>query len=222
MYVYDDTYSECSYSGLLAEAYDFAEDHEDDLYSCFSGDNCDGLSCAVTFGDMTLRTTLSSFFDTCVESNVGVTSFPSISPKAGTESTKSTFEASWARLFGSEAAKDACLSDSPVVTITCGNGASIFYINSTDPAMVCTNSNATHLTCIGNADVSTNNFINVVYVSSLSMPVQCEHFYTKLTLRFIFYTRNVLDLQHQPHAFLIPNRIYLASTMHSKSQLVKP
>lgn len=168
-YVYDDTYFECLPRGSSSPGFalDLSAVGDADVYFCLSGDNCLGEPCTVPYDELRIRATLPSFLDECVESLVPLTSPPTNAPAISSSSTEYTvqYQASWGRLYDSEASRQSCQGSNPTVMITCEDEASIMYLNSTDSSMVCDSLTGNDLSCTGNAALIENNFTSIVYVS---------------------------------------------------------
>lgn len=164
-YVYDDTYFECRSLGSFVLN---SATNNDDKYACASGQNCDGFACEVSFSDVYINADVPRFLDSCVESAVPITDFPTFAPAASSSEFSARFVASWGRLHEPILSASNCVSDNPTVVVSCGNGASISLVNSTDVLMKCFYAGANELKCLGDDRKIDNSFTSVTYVSSAS------------------------------------------------------
>jgi hypothetical protein len=161
-YVFDDTYFEC-----LGRSYALDITMEpSDIYTCYSGNRCSGLPCTVPFSDIYVRATVRSFYDTCIETIVPITTFPTFAPATSAFEYSAQFAASWSIRYNSIASRSVCTSANPTVLVACENGASIQYINSTDNSMNCTAISGSELECMGDINSILDNFTSLFYVSA--------------------------------------------------------
>jgi hypothetical protein len=204
-YVYDDTYFECYsfdtavFNTALGEA---------DIYTCSSGSFCGGLECDIPFSDIYVNADVPALFDSCVESNVPITSFPTPSPVLSTFIFSARFVASWGRLFDPIASASHCSSGNPAVVVSCESGASITFMNSTDEMMNCTNISAYELKCLGDETKIDNLFTSVSYVST----VTCRGKHHLSCFVITFHTSNTSSLENL-------QGLYWTSTTYSSCNL---
>jgi hypothetical protein len=170
-YMYDDTYAECYIAGsaTLSFVTDTANQTENDIYTCVTGNNCDGKTCSVPFDDIDIYATLPSFSSVCVETLADVGATPTKAPQVSTGNTateyKVQYEASWGQVLGLDAVQQSCASANPSISVKCLAGSSIQYINSTDASMICTAVSESELSCSGDASAIMDKFTTVIYVS---------------------------------------------------------
>jgi hypothetical protein len=169
-YLYDDTFTECVFGNSTSPGFvsDIAVGLEDDLYTCIAGRNCQGTTCVVPFATISIYPTLPNLLSTCIESIAGTPEIPTSAPQASTSDINYVvqFEASWAQWFESLSSTETCASANPSVSISCGAGTSITYINSTDSSLLCnTPLGSNELICSGAANAIRNAFTSVSYVS---------------------------------------------------------
>jgi hypothetical protein len=163
-YSFDDTYFECF---GISYAFDVAiEPGDSDIYTCYSGNRCNGLQCTVPFSNIYVRAIVPSFYDSCIEAIVPITTFPTPAPASSAFEFSAQFEALWSVQYDSTASRSGCTSANPAVLVACENGASIEYINSTDSSMNCTEISGSELECIGDINSILDNFTSVFYVSA--------------------------------------------------------
>jgi hypothetical protein len=171
-FVYDDTYAECIISGAdttVGFVTDLANRTGDDIYTCVTGNNCDGQTCSVPFDDINVFTTLPKYMSTCVESLVEIGAAPTAAPQVSTGSTstryKIQYEAAWGQVLGLDATLGSCASANPTILVKCMSGSSIQFINSTDASMICNPLGENELSCTGDANAIIDAFAKVTYVS---------------------------------------------------------
>lgn len=162
-YVYDDTYFDCKSLGSFSLNTALDNDGENDIYTCGNGANCAGLECSVPFSDVYVNADVRLFFDRCVESTVPITPFPTAAPITSSFEFSAQFQASWGRLYDPTTSESACTDGNPGVIVSCGNGASISFVNSTDSSMNCTKVSEDELQCVGNGSNIDNIFTSVYY-----------------------------------------------------------
>lgn len=170
-YVYDDTYAECSFGGSVSPgiAFDIPGGNAPDSYTCITGDSCDGAPCSVPFDEITFYSTLPNYFDSCVESSVNITAFPTPAPQdpsASSEDYIVLFEASWTEQFDSDQPGILCDSVNPTVSISCGADSIIQLVNATDSSIVCSSLSSGALSCTSYPSATVKNFSSVLYVSA--------------------------------------------------------
>jgi hypothetical protein len=166
-YVYDDTYFDCMDRLLFTTDLD-QDNAANDTFGCVSGEVCDAQECLFSFEQILIRTVVPNFYDSCVESSSGpITAYPTAAPVPSTAMYSAQFEASWALLMNPRQA--ACTVDNraPIVTVQCGNGATIQFINSSDPVMNCQNIVDNELSCSARNQSIVNHFVSVFYVCIL-------------------------------------------------------
>jgi hypothetical protein len=161
-YIYDDTYFECRSSGSFTLTSTFSDG---DKYTCASGLNCGGSVCEVPFSDFYIYADVPAFLDSCVESTMPITDYPTDSPATSSFEFSVRFVASWGRLFEPIASASNCTSFNPAVVVSCENGASISFVNSTDGRMNCFRIGANELQCVGDESKIDNLLTSVFYVS---------------------------------------------------------
>jgi hypothetical protein len=166
-YVFDDFYFECS-GGLAFPG----DGYPGDVYTCFDGQNCDGIACVVDFTDMYINADVPKFQDKCVEPAVPLIPTPALvlNPTGFTYSAR--FEAAWGLLFD-PLYGSACSSDIPTVRITCRNG-DIKFVNSTYGTVKCTTMSPGVMECTDNSTNFVDQFTGVVYVSGV-IGLSCDH-----------------------------------------------
>lgn len=162
-YVYDDTYFECS-SLVSVEFINAAILGEEDVYSCGDGMNCAGALCTVPFSNLFVIVYLPNILNSCVEATVPITSFPTIAPKSPMYEYSAQFQAKWARLFYPAESKSSCDSGNSVVVVSCGNGATISFIEASDVSIICNPLNEFDLECISDSDTLDNFFVSATFV----------------------------------------------------------
>lgn len=165
-YVYDDTFFDCSSPRVPVEFINAAVSGEDDVYSCGLGLNCDGRQCNVPFYDLLVHADVQAFLSSCVDSTVPITTFPTVAPVSSRFEYSAQFQAVWGRLFDPVASVSTCSSGNSAVVVSCGNGASVSFVNSTDYSMVCTPLNESELSCVGASSAIDNFFTSVIFVRS--------------------------------------------------------
>lgn len=162
-YVFDDTYFECR-SRNISTADTAAPPN--DVYTCFSGQQCNGQGCSFEFDPIQVVTEVPNFAKDCVQALVPIDRFPTPAPQAETSLYQVRFEASWLTINN-----DAnCVSNSnvnPKIRIACDNNgeSTIVFANATDPTMQCVNVEQNALQCTGDPSQSSNQFTSVAYVS---------------------------------------------------------
>ena len=160
-YVFDDSFFECSSFVPPINT----QVGSDDAYTCISGNDCGGEECDVVIDDIVFASDVPIFFDSCVEKTTNVTiATPTVSPATSSFKYTAQFEANWAVLYDSEVAMNSCTNAHGGAIVSCDNGSSIAYLNSTDASMNCTVLNDFELSCIGSEDSINNQFTRVVYV----------------------------------------------------------
>jgi hypothetical protein len=163
-YIYDDTYFDCMAPMTLTT--DLSQNHAaEDVFGCLNGMMCDQTECSFSFEEILIRTTVPNFFTNCVESSIGpITTYPTIAPVPSTEVYSAQFEASWAFLVEPSQASCTTVSNAPIVTARCGNGATIQLINATDPMIRCQKYAENELSCSASDGSIVNQFVSVFYV----------------------------------------------------------
>ena len=170
-YVYDDTYFECnSLDGSISS--DLQKDPIDQ-FVCESGRDCDGVACDVMFNDLIINAFVPQFLDTCVESTVPLTTYPTRAPVVDDTNTgvllTVRFEASWGNIFDAptttSTTTSSCSTANPAVTLSCENGASIKYVLTTATGVNCTPIGTNELSCTDVASNVVNKFSSVIFVS---------------------------------------------------------
>ena len=165
-YVYDDTYFDCislgSFTLDLAEIEDLT-----DMFACVSGMRCLGVQCSFSFYNLWITSSLPDFFDTCVESLVGITPYPTKAPTSPSFKFTTQFEASWATFYSPLLVSSSCPASQTVATVlSCGNGAKISFVNGTGITRDnCAESGENKLSCISSGSATENGFVSVNYVS---------------------------------------------------------
>ena len=160
-YVFDDSYFECTGSDPAINT----QVDSGDAYTCTSGNDCGGQECDVIINRIGIASDVPTFFDSCVEKTTNVTiATPTVSPATSSFKYTAQFEANWAVLYDSEVAMNSCTNARGGAIVSCDNGSSIAYLNSTDASMNCTVLNDFELSCIGSEDSINNQFTRVVYV----------------------------------------------------------
>lgn len=177
-YVYDDTYFDCVTIDVLTQDISLSTDSED-VFACYVGFRCKGAECSNRFVDFRIDAYVPKFFDTCVESLVEITTFPTMAPATSSYKFTARFEASWGTFYEPLELQSLCsIGENVPVTITCENGADIKYVNSTDSVPVCANSRSNELTCFTNQDKIVNQFYSVIYVSAYDTENSYEFSFT--------------------------------------------
>jgi hypothetical protein len=165
-YVFDDYYMECS---PFTASFPFG----DNLYTCISGDSCNGMACNVDFDFLTVDADVPSFADRCVESLVPIapTASPALAPTSdntGLVTFATTFVASWGLLFDAVSGP-VCTGYTPTVQITCLNGNAIALANAlstTMGSMNCTKVETSIMVCTDTNSLDfVNRFSSIDYVS---------------------------------------------------------
>ena len=169
-YVYDDTYFECNSRGDIFPLN--AGTGVDNIYACALGLNCRGIECVVPFSDIYVNADLPIFLDTCVESTVPITQYPTRAPAFSAYNFSVQFMASWGRIYEPTTSALDCIDGNPTVVVSCENDASISFVNSTDTSMNCTKVGANELNCRSGGNID-NSFTGFNYVSSCSG--RCYH-----------------------------------------------
>jgi hypothetical protein len=185
-YVYDDTYFEC----VLGNSFPTdSADSNGNTYSCGQGDNCNGVACDVLFSDLYVNATLPNFLDTCVNSTLPITTYPTHAPAESPFEFSARFVASWGRLFEPLGSVSTCMDGNPAVVVSCENGATITFVNSTENSMNCTNLSAYELKCLGDGSSINNLFTSVYYVS-----ITCLARYASCTVIIFQYLNHQSNL----------------------------
>jgi hypothetical protein len=194
-YVFDDTYFECKSPGSFSINTALDGGGESDIYTCGNGENCAGLECSVPFSDLYVNADLPQFLDRCVESTVPVTPFPTAAPGPSAFEFSAQFQASWGRLYGPTTSESTCTGGNPAVIVSCENGASISFVNSTESSMNCTKLSDSELKCIGDGSAIDNFFTTVYYVSRMSgiIVVNQTRIPEDTSDNYLLLYRNVLD-----------------------------
>jgi hypothetical protein len=165
-YVFDDTYFDCLSSKIFPVDLSLDQNRQQDIFSCVTGASCQGQACGFSFSNLLVTSSVSKFYDTCVESSAPITSFPTPAPVSTPFEYSVLFEASWGQLYDSYETYLACSTESPDVLITCENGGAIEYINSTDVSMRCFNLLDNQLSCLADGATIKNLLVSVFYVST--------------------------------------------------------
>jgi hypothetical protein len=172
-YVYDDTYFDCGSTDTI-EVINTANIEEGDVYNSGIGKNCRGIECDVPISNLYIFADVPYFLNDCVDSTVPITPYPTLAPVSPMYEYSAQFQATWGRLFAPTTSESACDSDYSAVVLSCGNGASISFVNATDVTMICTPLNESTLRCIGDSNVIDNLFTAVAFVRSCSVgPNRC-------------------------------------------------
>jgi hypothetical protein len=164
-YVFDDYYMECSPPTASFP-------YGDNIYTCVSGNSCNGLACNVDFDQLTVEADVPSFADRCVESLVPIvpTAPPATAPTTdedtGLVTYATTFVASWGLLFDAVSGP-VCTGYTPTVQITCLNGNAIALADTPAAAdMNCTTVDTNIMVCTDTNSLDfVNRFSSIDYVS---------------------------------------------------------
>jgi hypothetical protein len=167
-YVFDDYYMECS---PAIASFPFG----DNIYTCLSGDSCNGVACNVDFDTLTVEADVPSFADRCVESLVPMvpsvpTAPPALAPTTsdtGLVTFATTFVASWGLLFDAVSGP-VCTGYTPTVQMTCLNGNAIALADNTTTTtdMNCTAVDTSIMVCTDTNSLDfVNRFSSIDYVS---------------------------------------------------------
>jgi hypothetical protein len=165
-YVFDDTYFDCLSSNTFSVDLSPDQNSQQDIFACTTGMSCQGESCDFPFSNLLVTSSVAEFYDTCVESTVPITAFPTQAPVNSPFEYSVRFEASWGQLYDSYETYLACSSESPEVLISCENGAVIEYVNSTEPNMRCSMILDYQLSCLADEATIKNLLVSVFYVST--------------------------------------------------------
>jgi hypothetical protein len=165
-YVFDDTYFDCLSSNTFSVDLSPDQNSQQDIFSCVTGASCQGLACDFSFSNLLITASVTEFYNTCVESSVPITSFPTPTPVSTPFEFSVLFEASWGQLYDSYPTSLACSSESPEVLISCENGGAIEYENATDPNMRCSMILDNQLSCLADGATIKNLLVSVFYVST--------------------------------------------------------
>lgn len=103
-YLFDNFYFHClGYGNGTYNAYP-GEGDPGNVYTCYTGKNCNGTECDVNFLRLSIEADLPNFLNSCVETSGAVTSFPTPAPFDFTKSQlhpiSARFEAAWGVLLG--------------------------------------------------------------------------------------------------------------------------
>jgi hypothetical protein len=167
-FVYDDTFTECRSKNAFT--LDLAQVDDTDIVACVNGMKCEGKQCFFNFSDFWMEADVPKFYETCVDSLVAKTTFPTLAPMSPSFEYSAQFEASWAIVYDPVESSSSCGSsqgDAGYVTISCDVDANVSYINSTgiDPSS-CSKTSPYELQCSTNGNTEVNKLFSVFYVST--------------------------------------------------------
>jgi hypothetical protein len=202
-YVFDDTYFDCLSPNTFSVDLSPDQSTQEDIFACVTGKACQGQACDFLFSNLLVTSSVSEFYDACVESSVPITAFPTPAPASTPFEYSVLFEASWGQLYDSYETYLACSTESPDILISCDNGAVIEYVNSTDVNMRCFNLLDSQLSCLANGATIKNLLVSVFYVSTwLGVLREKANFRRQIFTHFAFFlsSRIVLDRTFRRHA----------------------
>jgi hypothetical protein len=116
------------------------------------------------FFDLYIYTTLRNFLDTCIQSTLPITSYPTTAPAASSFEFSAQFQALWSRLYNPPTVESTCTSGDSAVVASCENDASISFVKSTDSSMNCTKLGMNEFACITDPRSIDNVFTSVYFV----------------------------------------------------------
>jgi hypothetical protein len=167
-YVYEDFYFECDGLDSFFTYQNRKELDGVDLYTCFTGENCDASACSIDIGWLTVQSKLATFQGVCVTPPQAVTTQPPLTDEdSELKMFTARFEAAWGNLYDDVAAL-WCTNDSPSVQISCRNGP-IRFLNAT-ATVECTTLNQSAMECHDSSSANVNDkFTGVSFVSEFGM-----------------------------------------------------
>lgn len=169
-YNFDDYFFFCGGTGAGTYSTYAGEAMPGNVFTCYTGTDCNGTACDIVYDQISIYTNLFNVWETCVESTVQITPFPTPAPPDPTQPQlhpiSARFQAAWGLLSDPVFGTSACSVNTPTVQITCLHGYNLTFVTTTSATSNCTTVNRSAIECIEyNTSSFVNQFTGVVYVS---------------------------------------------------------